>query len=181
MALWSDEDVQARGLRERAAKARRAGGSRGGSAAVRALALAAAVLALALVAGSIYGLAAGTRAKKLGREADRAAAAAELRDRASYTLIGTLRAKSADPRPAVIVATIAFPYDSGDRPFAEELGRKAPVLKAAAVALLSSRKAADLAPAFEGAVKAALRDTFNARLSLGKVTEVWLSDFAVIQ
>ena len=80
-----------------------------------------------------------------------------------------------------MVATIAFPYDSGDVPFAEELSRKAPVLKAAAVALLSSKKAADLGSAFEGTLKAALRDAFNARLSLGKVTEIWLSDFAVIQ
>jgi hypothetical protein len=47
--------------------------------------------------------------------------------------------------------------------------------------VLSSKKAADLGPAFEGSVKAALRDAFNARLSLGKVTEIWLSDFAVIQ
>jgi flagellar basal body-associated protein FliL len=177
MALWSDEDVQARGLREKAAEVRRGAAPRRGGAAVRALSLAAALLVLVVIAG----LATGSRAKKLGREADRAATAAELRDRASYTLIGTLRARSADAKPAVVVATIAFPYDSGDRPFAEELGRKAPVLKAAAVALLSSRKAAELVPAFEGAVKAALRDAFNARLSLGKVTEVWLSDFAVIQ
>jgi flagellar basal body-associated protein FliL len=79
------------------------------------------------------------------------------------------------------VATIAFPFDSSDRPFAEELGRKAPVLKAAAVSVLSSKKAAELTPAFEGTLKAALRDAFNARLSLGKVTEIWLSDFTVIQ
>ena len=55
------------------------------------------------------------------------------------------------------------------------------MLRAAALALLSTKKAADLGPAFEGALKAALRDVFNARLSLGKVTEIWLSDFAVIQ
>jgi flagellar basal body-associated protein FliL len=79
------------------------------------------------------------------------------------------------------VATIAFPYDSGDRAFAEELARKVPVLRAATVSCLSRRKAADLSPAFEGAVKAALRDSFNGLLSLGKVDEVWLSDFSVIQ
>ena len=72
----------------------------------------------------------------------------------------------------MVVATIAFPFDSSDRSFAEELGRKAPVLKAVAVSVLSSKKAAELAPAFEGALKAALRDAFNARLSLGKVTEI---------
>jgi flagellar basal body-associated protein FliL len=163
MAEWSDDDA-ARG--------------RG---AVRFLAITAGILALILAAGTIYGLASGTRQKKLAREADRAQVAAELAGRASYTAIGTVRAKSADTKAAVVVATIAFPYDSGDRPFSEELARKAPVLKAVAQSVLSSRKAADLAPAFEGSVKAALRDAFNARLALGKVTEIWLSDFAVIQ
>ena len=81
----------------------------------------------------------------------------------------------------MVVATIAFPYDSRDKAFGEELARKAPVLKAAAEALLSSRKASDLAPAFEGALKADLRNAFNSQLSLGKVGEIWLSDFAVIQ
>jgi flagellar basal body-associated protein FliL len=170
MAVWTDDD----------AKARRGRGA--GRGAARALALIAALLALVLVAGSVYGLVSGSRQRKLARESDRAAAAAELQGRASYTGIGTVRAKSADAKaPAVIVATIAFPYDSGDLPFAEELGRKAPVLKAAAVSVLSSKKATELAPAFEGSLKAALRDAFNARLSLGKATEIWLSDFMVIQ
>lgn len=176
MALWSDEDVERGGhARGRSAgQARRLG-------AVDLLILVAALLAIALAAGSVYALAAGTRQKKLAREADSAQTAADLQSKTSFTGIGTIRAKSADAKPAVVVATIAFPYDAGDRPFAEELERKAPVLKAAALDMLSSKKAADLAPAFEGGVKAALRDAFNARLSLGKVTEIWLSDFAVIQ
>jgi flagellar protein FliL len=170
MALWSDDEVEAR---ER--------GGDFGRGFSRALAVVAGLLVLALAAGTIYGLASGTRQRKLARESDRAAVAAELAGNASFTGIGTLRAKSADAKAAVVVATIAFPYDSGDKAFAEELARKAPVLKAAAESVLSSRKADDLTPAFEGAVKAALRDAFNSRLSLGKVTEIWLSDFAVIR
>ena len=188
MALWSDDEERPRGLAERAAAVRHATPAPReadvprGAALARALALVAAFLVLVVVAGSVYGLAAGTRHRKLQRETERALAAAELQGRASYTGIGSVRARSADAKgAAVVVATIAFPYDAGDRPFAEELGRKAPVLKAAAVSVLSSKKAADLAPAFEGTLKAALRDAFNARLSLGKVTEIWLSDFTVIQ
>jgi flagellar basal body-associated protein FliL len=149
--------------------------------ATRALALLALALALSIVAGTVYGFATNSRQKKIEREADRAQAAAELAGRVSCSGLGTIRAKSADAKAAVIVATIAFPYDSVDKPFAEELSRKAPVLKATAVSVLSSKKAAELAPAFEGSLKAALRDAFNARLSLGKVSEIWLSDFAVIQ
>jgi flagellar basal body-associated protein FliL len=176
MALWSDDDVELRSKSERGGSA-----ANRGATSVKVLAVTAAILAIVLAVGSVYSLAAGTRQKKLEREAESAQVAAELKGSASYTGIGTVRARSADPKSAVVVATIAFPFDSGDRPFAEELGRKAPVLRAAAVSVLSAKKAADLAPAFEGALKAALRDAFNARLSLGKVTEVWLSDFAVIQ
>jgi flagellar basal body-associated protein FliL len=148
---------------------------------VRILGIVVGMLLLVLAAGTIYGFASGTRQRKLASETDRAAVSAELIGKTSYTAIGTIRAKSADPKAAVIVATVAFPYDARDRPFAEELARKAPVLKAAAAAVLSAKKAAELSPAFEGALKAALRDAFNARLSLGKVSEIWLSDFAVIQ
>jgi flagellar basal body-associated protein FliL len=174
MALWSDDDVAG----ETDARDRR---SESAASAARVLAFIAGALVLALAAGTIYGLASGTRSKKLAREADKAQVAAELASAAAFTGIGTIRARSADAKAAVVVATIAFPYDSADRSFAEELARKAPVLKAAAQALISTKKAADLAPAFEGSLKAALRDAFNARLSLGKVTEIWLSDFVVIR
>lgn len=167
MALWTEDDIRKEEARPPLAP--------------RILALVAGLLVLALAAGTIYGFASGSRAKKLEREAHRAQIAVDLAGRAAYTDIGTVRAKSADPRPAVIVATISFPYDAEDRPFAEELGRKSGELKTVAVSLLSSMSAEELGPAYEGGIKAALRDAFNARLSLGKVSEIWLSDFSVIQ
>ena len=168
MALWTEDDVE-----EQPAMP--------GHLALRLLVAIVCLLAAVLAAGTIYGLASGSRQKKLAREADRVRTASELAENASYTAIGTVRAKSADAKSAVVVATIAFPYDSRDKGFSEELSRKAPVLKAVAESVLSSKKAADLAPAYEGAVKAELRDAFNSRLSLGKVGEIWLSDFSVIQ
>lgn len=95
--------------------------------------------------------------------------------------LGQVRARSADPSPAVIAAKISFPYPAADIRFKEELEKKAPALRAAAVDFFSSKKTADLLPASEGAVKAGLVGTFNALLSLGKVEEVWFSDFAVLQ
>jgi len=148
---------------------------------VRSLALIAAALALAIAAGTVYGLAAGTRERKEAREAAAAAALAEARGRTAFTGIGTLRTSSADPDPAVVVASIAFPYDAANRPYAEELSRKASALRAAAIQVLSRMKAAELAPAYEGRVKIALREVFNELLSLGEVDEVWLSDFAVLR
>ena len=142
MALWSDEDLELREKKTRVRAPSRARESAGeGSTVLRVLSVGALLLVLAIAAGTIYGFTAGTRQKKLELEADRAQVAAELVGRASFTGIGTVRAKSADAKAAaVIVATIAFPYDSGDRPFAEELGRKGAVLRAAALAILSSKR-----------------------------------------
>jgi flagellar basal body-associated protein FliL len=152
---------------------------RRGSLAERILLAVAAVVVLALIAGTAVGLATGSRGRKLEREAlDELAARS---GSASYWSIGLVRAKSADPKAAVVVAGVAFPYDPRDRAFAEELERMAPALKAAAIACLERRKAAELSPAYEGAVKAALRDAFNALLSLGEVDEIWLSEFSVIE
>jgi flagellar basal body-associated protein FliL len=162
-----DEDIREVGDERKARKAE------------RTLAALAFAIALAILIGTLVGLATGSRQRKLARESRQEAAASS--GLAAFDTIGTVRAKSSDSKSAVVVATIAFPYDPADRAFAEELERKAPSLKAAAIACLSRKKAADLAPAYEGAVKAALRDEFNRLLSLGKVGEIWLSDFAVIQ
>jgi len=150
-----------------------------GSRLARVLGAIALGLALLLALGTAAGLVTGSRGRKVERESLSALAAEAGRE--SYWSLGPLRARSADAKAAVVVATVAFPYDGADRAFAEELERKAPALRAAAVSCLSRRKAAELSPAFEGAVKAALRDAFNGLLSLGEVEEVWLSDFEVIQ
>jgi flagellar basal body-associated protein FliL len=154
-------------------------GPRKGRRAAKALSAAALALVAVIATGTVVGLATGSRQRKLSRESN--AAAAVESGRAVFDSIGTIRAKSADAKPAVVLATIAFPYDPSSSAFAEELGRKAPALKAAAMACLSRKKAAELSPEYEGAIKAALRDAFNGLLSLGKVDEIWLSDFAVIQ
>lgn len=153
------------------------------SGAVRGLAVAAVLLALVIVAGTVFAYATGSRQRRLASEA----AAAQARGsglpagQATFTGIGTLRAATIDAKPAIVIATIAFPYDGTDRAFREELIRKAPALKEAAVQWFSRRTAAELAPAYEGRVKSALRDTFNGLLSLGKVSQIWLSDFSVVQ
>jgi len=154
-------------------------GSKGGLSAVeKMLAIILGIIVLILIAGSIYGLASGTRAKKLAREAGMAALPAGSN---VFTAIGTIRASTKDSPPSVVVATISFPYPADDSAFAEELEKKTSALKAAAQSWFAERSAADLVPAYEGSVKTGLRDAFNALLSLGKVDEIWLSDFSVIE
>jgi flagellar basal body-associated protein FliL len=149
-----------------------------GSTLLRALAIVAGILVFVIAVGSVWALATGSRGRKLAHEADAAMAPA---GSAVFTAIGTLRASTKDKPPAVVVATIAFPYPADDHDFAGELEKKTDALRAAAVNWFSGRAAAELAPAYEGTVKAGLRDTFNSMLSLGKVSDLWLSDFAVVR
>jgi flagellar basal body-associated protein FliL len=135
------------------------------------------ILLLVIAAGTIYGLATGSRARKLARQGQDSA-------RPGYGVfsdIGTIRAPTADKKAAVVVATLSFPYPNSDTAFKEELHKKAPALKEAAINCLARHTAAQLNPAYEGSIKAELRDVFNGLLSLGRVDEVWLSDFSVVQ
>ena len=145
---------------------------------VKVLALLAGLLLLAILAGTIYGLATGSRGKKLARaEAEARAPSGSL----VFSGIGTIRAKTADKAPALVVATVSFPYPAEDKAFAEELDAKRAALRTAATNFFASKRADELAPAYEGVVKAGLRDSLNAILSLGKVEEIWLADFSVLQ
>ncbi|MEI6386968.1 MAG: hypothetical protein WCQ50_10040 [Spirochaetota bacterium] len=132
-------------------------------------------LALALAFGTVYGLATDSRSKsEQAREA--------VNDGGSDIFdLGQIRAKSSDAAPAFIAARISFPYPSAAASFREELERKAPALRSAASAFFSGHAAASLLPANERAIKDGLRDTFNSLLSLGRLAEIWLSDFAVVQ
>lgn len=145
---------------------------------LKVLAVVALAVFLAILAGTVYGLATGSRGKKLARaDAEAKAPSGSL----VFSGIGTVRVRTAGKAPALVVATVSFPYPAGDRAFAEELDAKKAALRAAAIAFLSGKAADELAPAYEGTVKAGLRDAFNELLSLGKVEEIWLADFSVLQ
>lgn len=145
----------------------------------KGLAIAALCLAAALVAGTAYALAAGLPARKAARSAVPPAAIAKLASQDGiYDAIGRVRAKTADG--AIAVAAVAFAYDEGDRPFAEELRLKRAELKAAAEAFFASRRSEELAGSAEASLKAGLRDQLNARLTLGRIGELYLSELQLI-
>jgi flagellar basal body-associated protein FliL len=142
---------------------------------VKTLVVVAALLVLVILAGTVLAVATGSRQRALARDSVTVVEGSDIFD------LGQVRTKSADPKPAVIAAKISFPYPAASVDFREELQRKAPALRAAAITFLTAKKSEELHPAYQGAVKAGLRDAFNALLSLGAVDEVWLTDFAVLR
>jgi flagellar basal body-associated protein FliL len=133
------------------------------------------MLALALALGTVYALVTDSRSKMEKASLSSDDGGSDIFD------LGQVRAKSSDIAPAFIAARISFPYPSASASFREELERKAPALRSAASAFFSGHTVASLLPANERAIKDGLRDTFNSLLSLGRLAEIWLSDFAVVQ
>ncbi|OHD26121.1 MAG: hypothetical protein A2Y38_22825 [Spirochaetes bacterium GWB1_59_5] len=142
----------------------------------KALALTLAVIVVVIVAGTAWGGLTGSWAKKQARLAVPTA----LADSGVYDGLGRIRAKTSDEKATIVVVDLAFPYDSSDRQFREELQRKRRDLRAAADGFFSSRRADELRPANEATVKAALRDTLNGLLALGAIEELYFSEFRVI-
>ncbi len=143
----------------------------------RALALVLAGIFIIFVSGTGYGVITGSRARKLSRESVPAAVA----EAGVWDGLGRVRARTGGEPAAIVVVDIAFPYDSGDRQFREELSRKRGDMRAAAAAFFAARSAEELHPANEPIIKAALRDTLNALLSLGRIDELYFSEFRVIE
>ncbi|HOX18672.1 MAG TPA: hypothetical protein PKW82_09465 [Spirochaetales bacterium] len=146
----------------------------------RALRIVAFCLVGLIVLGTVLALAAGAPRTARAREAAGSLAASRPAGRPGEVFLdlGSIRATTREG--ALVLATIAFSYDDSDAAFFEELGDKAARLRAAAVAYFSSKSRAELAPAFEGLVKAQLRERFDELLSLGSVGELWLPAFAVV-
>ncbi len=137
-----------------------------------------------VISGTVFGLSTGSRSLKLKREAIlekiQAAGLAGAPGITIFEGIGKIRAHSADTRPVLIAAQIVIPYDQGDRALREELFSKKDKLRKAAIDYFTGKRAAELLPASENAIKAGLRDSINAQLSLGKISELYLPQFDII-
>ena len=142
---------------------------------LKVLTIVVALLVIGIAAGTLFGLGTGSRQRALARGEP------GVDEGSNIFNLGQVRTRTSDLRPSLVAALISFPYPVAATSFKEELDKKAPALREAAIRFLSGKKAEDLHPAYEGTVKAGLRDAFNALLSLGSVKEVWLSDFALLQ
>lgn len=99
----------------------------------------------------------------------------------SFTRIGSLRLRSADKKPLLLSVSVVLGVPSGDAAFREELIAKTPELKAACLKVLGAKRAAELSPAFEGGIKAQLRDVMNAQLVLGRIEAVYFPEYRLIE
>jgi flagellar basal body-associated protein FliL len=98
-----------------------------------------------------------------------------------FTGIGRFRVVTADTPPMTIVISIAFPYNSADIAFTEELDAKIQDFRNIASAYFSAHTAAELRQANESRIKAELVRRYNGILHLGQIAVLYFNDFMIIE
>jgi flagellar basal body-associated protein FliL len=108
-----------------------------------------------------------------------------------FTAIGRLRARLAPParqdkslatdaEGAAVIIAVEFPYDNSDRPFVEELSLNVGKFRAATIDYFASIPADGSLLKREQALKQELLSRYNALLYLGKIKELYFSEFMII-
>lgn len=94
-----------------------------------------------------------------------------------FSGIGTIRASTKGEEPETVIITIAFPYDSKDGPFSEELASRIPDFKAQALEYLGSFTAEELHQKDPAQINSELLGRYNGLLRLGQIRELFFIDY----
>jgi flagellar basal body-associated protein FliL len=94
-----------------------------------------------------------------------------------FSGIGTMRISTTGEDPETVIITIAFPYDSKDIPFSEELVSRIPDFKASITDYFGSLSAEELQAKESTEIGDILLDRFNTQLRLGKIKKLFFIDY----
>jgi len=136
-----------------------------------------------LIAGTIYALARPKGAGPVFRIGNSPVSAVEqgpVNDGVSiFAGIGRLRIPLANS--SILILSIAFPYPSNDRVFAEELAVKIGEFRAIASEYFSSLPSEKLHNLDEEAAKTEILRRYNTNLRLGKIQALYFNDLMIIE
>jgi flagellar basal body-associated protein FliL len=137
------------------------------------------VLVLCIAGGTVYALLRGPGARLRVTPASPREGSGGVEQ--VFTGIGRIRALSGGSPQAAVILAVSFPYDPGDRFFAEELSAKVGDFRRLSVEYFASLSAADLARLDEGTVKAELLSRYNALLRLGRIDRLYFNEYMIIE
>ncbi|MBN2872375.1 MAG: hypothetical protein JXJ30_05655, partial [Halothiobacillaceae bacterium] len=95
--------------------------------------------------------------------------------------LGRIRAASAPPDPVDVIIAISFPYDETDVPFGEELFANKHLFHEDVRAFFADKSARTVRSMRDDVVRKALLERFNRRLLLGRIEQLWLHEYLVIE
>ncbi|MDR1390364.1 MAG: flagellar basal body protein FliL [Treponema sp.] len=138
----------------------------------RALLLVVLALLVLLAAGTIYGL-----LRQNIPVSGVQAAGSEDGAEGIFSNIGKLRIATAGSESETVIISVAFPYNQNDRAFAEELASRLGEFKSLTVEYLGAFTADQLMSLEVSAIKGDLLERYNALLKLGRINDLYISDF----
>ncbi len=109
---------------------------------------------------------------------------------AAYTGLGTIRCITApdtaaseeeDQLGTVVVVTPWLSYPEGDTIFYEELARKRMVISSIFTTYFSTRTKTQLLSTTEDKIKSELVDQINEQMSLGKISQIYFTDYIYLE
>jgi len=141
------------------------------------------VLFVLLALGTIYAFIRPAGAGplfRLGRPAETTVreTAAQTGETRVFSGLGRLRIPLANS--SILILSIAFPYNAGDTAFTEELAAKIGDFRAIASGYFSALPAERVIQFDEDTIKQELLRRLNADLRLGRISELYFSDFMII-
>ena len=141
------------------------------------------VLFLLLTIGTIYAFVRPSGAEplfRLGKTAETPSreTTAPTGETRVFSGLGRLRIPLANS--STLILSIAFPYSADDAAFAEELAAKIGDFRAAANSYFSTLPAERLIQFDEDVIKQELLRRLNENLRLGRISELYFSDFMII-
>jgi flagellar basal body-associated protein FliL len=140
-------------------------------------------LVFIIAATTVWALMFRDRPEEERTEVSREAAGGEAEEH-TFAGIGRLRAvlkKEPDKDGATVIIRVVFPYNAADAAFTEELVRNIGWFRETMSAYFAGMTGADPRLRDEAVIKAELLDQFNTRLRLGKIDQLYFSEFLLIE
>jgi flagellar basal body-associated protein FliL len=132
------------------------------------------LIVLAIVAGTMYAIIFKPDEKVPEQNID-----VQFKDRI-FTGIGRIRTKSAEPKSAAVIITIAFPYNPDDTTFSEELASKVAQFRNETIHYFEAFTADELREKSDDAIQKELLARYNALLRLGFIDVLYVTDYMII-
>lgn len=97
-----------------------------------------------------------------------------------YAALGQIRARTEGNDSSMVIISVAFPYNSADKPFSEELTARMEQFRGLTTDYFEGKNSDDIKKMSDSALKTALLDTYNSQLRLGKIDNLLFTDYVLI-
>lgn len=138
------------------------------------------ILGIILLAGTLYGLFFRSIPQAHNAQTTGQVSKGQSRQGQTFTGIGQMRVSTTGTPPGTAILFVTFIYNPEDKAFSEELALRVRNFREIIANYLGSFSTTELQKQNEDTIKTELLRRFNAVLRLGKIDELFFSDFLIL-